>query len=191
MKRRFIIMGLLVVLSIFFIGALSLAANPPKATPTPATAEKSTTDSSSVGLIDIEKLFNAHPNTQKIIDLEKQFVAEKQKRQQDLNEKGKGKTREEVRVLEDQMNAEWAPIGEQMLKQRQDLINQRYSDVITAIKKVAESMKLSMVLRSQLRVPVSQTEAVDMPLVLYGGTDITDKVIEQLKNLSTADQGTK
>jgi len=189
MKRRFLVTGLLVVLSLFFIGTLSSwAANPPKATP--VAVEKAAT-ASSVGLIDIEKLFNAHTNTQTIVDLEKQFVVEKQKRQQDLNEKGKGKTREEVRALEDQMNTEWAPIGEQMLKQRQDLINQRYNDVIAAVRTVAESMKLSLVLRTQIRVPVSQTEAVDMPLVLYGGTDITDKVIEQLKTLSTSDQGTK
>ena len=142
------------------------------------------TTSQNIGLIDVEKLFNAHPNTQKIIDLERQFVEEKQKRQQDLNEKGKGKTREEVRELEDQMNIEWAPVGEEMLKQRQELINQRYSDVIDSIKAVAESMKLSLVIRTQIRVPVSQNEAVDMPVVLYGGTDITDKVIEKLKTLN-------
>ena len=168
MKKQLFIIGLLVMMSLFLFENLSWAA--------PA--------SQNIGLIDVEKLFNAHPNTQKIIDLERQFVEEKQKRQQDLNEKGKGKTREEVRELEDQMNIEWAPVGEEMLKQRQELINQRYSDVIDSIKAVAESMKLSLVIRTQIRVPVSQNEAVDMPVVLYGGTDITDKVIEKLKTLN-------
>lgn len=100
-----------------------------------------------------------------------------------LTRKGK-ENQEEVRELEDQMNIEWAPVGEEMLKQRQELINQRYSDVIDSIKAVAESMKLSLVIRTQIRVPVSQNEAVDMPVVLYGGTDITDKVIEKLKTLN-------
>ena len=168
MKKQVLCIGLLVVMSLLVVGNFSWAA----------------TTSQNIGLIDVEKLFNAHPNTQKIIDLERQFVEEKQKRQQDLNEKGKGKTREEVRELEDQMNIEWAPVGEEMLKQRQELINQRYSDVIDSIKAVAESMKLSLVIRTQIRVPVSQNEVVDMPVVLYGGTDITDKVIEKLKTLN-------
>ena len=64
------------------------------------------------------------------------------KRQTELNEKGKGKTREEVQKLEEEMNAEWAPVRDQILKERQDLINQRYSDVIAAVKKVAESQNL-------------------------------------------------
>ncbi len=165
MKKQVLFIGLLVVISLLLVGNFSWAA----------------TTSPNIGLIDVEKLFNAHPNTQKIIDLEKQFVEEKQKRQQDLNEKGKGKTREEVRALEDEMNKEWASIGEEILKQRQELINQRYDDVIASVKAVAESMKLTLVIRTQIRVPVSQNEAVDMPLVLYGGTDITDKVIEKMK----------
>ena len=84
------------------------------------------------------------------------------------------------------MNEEWAPIGEEMLKRRQELINQRYNDVIASVKAVAESLKLSLVLRTQIRVPVSQSEAVDMPLVLYGGVDITDKVIEKLQSLTAS-----
>jgi Skp family chaperone for outer membrane proteins len=94
MKKQVLFIGLLVVMSLLLVGNFSWAA----------------TTSQNIGLIDVEKLFNAHPNTQKIIDLERQFVEEKQKRQQDLNEKGKGKTREEVRELEDQMNIEWAPV---------------------------------------------------------------------------------
>ncbi len=52
-------------------------------------AEKAT-----VGLIDINKILDAHPNTQKILDAEKKLQEEMEKRQTELNEKGKGKTRE-------------------------------------------------------------------------------------------------
>jgi Skp family chaperone for outer membrane proteins len=103
-----------------------------------------------------------------------------------LNEKGKGKTREEVQKLEEEMNAEWAPVRDQILKERQDLINQRYSDVIAAVKKVAESQKLTLVIRSELRIPVSQNELLEMPIVFYGGIDITDQVIEEIKNIVAA-----
>ena len=70
-----------------------------------------------------------------------------QKRQAELNEKGKGKTREEVQKLEEEMNAEWAPVRDQILKERQDLVNKRYGDVIAAIRKVAESQKLTLVIK--------------------------------------------
>ncbi len=144
-------------------------------------AEKAT-----VGLIDINKILDAHPNTQKILDAEKKLQEEMEKRQTELNEKGKGKTREEVQKLEEEMNAEWAPVRDQILKERQDLINQRYSDVIAAVKKVAESQKLTLVIRSELRIPVSQNELLEMPIVFYGGIDITDQVIEEIKNIVAA-----
>lgn len=144
-------------------------------------AEKAT-----VGLIDINKILDAHPNTQKILDAEKKLQEEMEKRQTELNEKGKGKTREEVQKLEEEMNAEWAPVRDQILKARQDLINQRYSDVIAAVKKVAESQKLTLVIRSELRIPVSQNELLEMPIVFYGGIDITDQVIEEIKNIVAA-----
>ncbi|MGB4411771.1 MAG: OmpH family outer membrane protein, partial [Atribacterales bacterium] len=127
-----------------------------------------------------------HPNTQKILDAEKKLQEEMEKRQTELNEKGKGKTREEVQKLEEEMNAEWAPVRDQILKERQDLINQRYSDVIAAVKKVAESQKLTLVIRSELRIPVSQNELLEMPIVFYGGIDITDQVIEEIKNIVAA-----
>ena len=84
------------------------------------------------------------------------------------------------------MNAEWAPVRDQILKERQDLVNKRYGDVIAAIRKVAESQKLTLVIRSELRIPVSQNELLEMPLVLYGGLDITDQVIEEIKNIAAA-----
>ena len=84
------------------------------------------------------------------------------------------------------MNAEWTPIRDEMLKDRQALLDERYGDIIAAVKKVAESMKLTLVIRSELRVPVSQKELLEMPLVFYGGVDITDRVIEELQNLVAA-----
>ena len=137
-----------------------------------------------VGLVDLNKVLDAHPNTQKILDAENRLREEMQKRQTELNEKGKGKTKEEVQKLEEEMNAEWAPVRDQLLKERQDLVNQRYGDVIAAIKKVAESQKLTLVVRSELRIPVSQSELMEMPIVLYGGLDITDQVIEEIKNMT-------
>jgi len=49
-----------------------------------------------VGLVDVNKILNAHPGTQKILEVENRLQEEMQKRQAELNEKGKGKTREDV-----------------------------------------------------------------------------------------------
>ncbi|MDI3542941.1 MAG: outer membrane protein [Candidatus Atribacteria bacterium] len=171
MKRSHILFGLALITVVLLVSAI------------PGWAAEST-----VGLVDINKILDSHPNTQKILDAENRLQEEMQKRQVELNEKGKGKTKEEVQKLEEEMNAEWAPVRDQMLKERQDLVNQRYSDVIAAIRKVAESKKLTLVIRSELRIPVSQNELLEMPIVLYGGVDITDQVIEEIKNIAAVSE---
>jgi Skp family chaperone for outer membrane proteins len=84
------------------------------------------------------------------------------------------------------MNAEWKPIRDAMLAERQELINQRYQDIIQAIKQVAEAQGLTLVLRSEVRVPVSQKELLDIPLVFYGGVDITEQVLAELEKIVAA-----
>lgn len=175
MKR--VIVGILVAaLFLAFASSWALA----------QTKKGSPSASPAIGVVDINKVFDAHPNTAKIAEVEKKIAEEFQKRQQELNEKGKGKTREEVQKLEEEMNAAWAPVRDEMLKERQTLIEERYNDVIAAIRKVAESMQLALVLRSTLRVPVNQKEVLEMPLVLYGGVDITEAVIQELQNIVAA-----
>lgn len=171
-----------VVLVSFLFSGVVLAQGK-KATPSPTPAPVAAI---SIGLLDINKVFDSHPNTTKIVELEKKINEEFQKRQQELTEKGKGKTKEEVQKLEAEMNAEWVPIRDEMLKKRQVLLDERYRDIILAVKKVAEDMKLTLVIRSELRIPVSQKELLEMPLVFYGGVDITSVVIKELENLAAS-----
>ncbi|GEM_PF-476323 len=172
------------VIGIFVFSGVGLAqAKKATPSPTPAKGETQGVLNMTIGLVDINKIFDSHPNTQKAAEIEKKVVEELQKRQQELNERGKGKTKEEVDQLEKEMNAEWAPVRDEMLKERQALLDARYADVIAAIKKVAEELKLTLVIRSELRIPVSQKELLEMPLVFYGGLDITDKVIEAMKGV--------
>ncbi|BER91596.1 OmpH family outer membrane protein [Atrimonas thermophila] len=172
MRGRLVVVALVTVVSLLGLSVVSWAASKPADV--------------KIGLVDINKVFAAHPNTQKIADLEQKLLDEMQKRQAELNEKGKGKTREEVQKLEEEMNAEWKPVRDQMLAERQDLVNQRYQDVIQAIKQVAEAQGLTLVLRSEVRVPVSQKELLDIPLVFYGGVDITEQVLAELEKIVAA-----
>jgi len=184
--RKFVISTMVGILVVLLGSTLVLAQTQTKK---PAQGQASSTSSSgtvAIGVVDINKIFDAHPNTAKIAELEKKIAEEFQRRQQELNEKGKGKTREEVQKLEEEMNAAWAPVRDEMLKERQTLIEERYGDVISAIRKVAESMKLALVIRSTLRIPVNQKEVLEMPLVLYGGVDVTDQVIQELQNIVAA-----
>ncbi|WP_369017810.1 OmpH family outer membrane protein [Thermatribacter velox] len=172
MRGRLVVVALVTVVSLLGFSVVSWAAAKPADV--------------KIGLVDINKVFAAHPNTQKIADLEQKLLDEMQKRQAELNEKGKGKTREEVQKLEEEMNAEWKPVRDAMLAERQDLVNQRYQDIIQAIKQVAEAQGLTLVLRSEVRVPVSQKELLDIPLVFYGGVDITEQVLAELEKVVAA-----
>lgn len=180
--KRIAISVLVAALLVSFAGTLAFAQAKKGSSPAPSPASSAV----AIGVVDINKVFDAHPNTAKITELEKKIAEEFQKRQQELNEKGKGKTREEVQKLEEEMNAAWAPVRDEMLKERQALIEERYGDVIAAIRKVAESMQLSLVVRSALRIPVNQKEVLEMPLVLYGGVDITEAVIQELQSIVAA-----
>ena len=173
MRKHLVVAVLVVIVSLLSFSVVSWAASKPTA-------------DLKIGLVDINKVFSAHPNTQKIADLEQKLLDEMKKRQQELNEKGKGKTREEVQKLEEEMNAEWKPIRDAMLAERQDLVNQRYQDIIQAIKQVAEAQGLTLVLRSEVRIPVSQKELLNIPLVFYGGVDITEQVLAELEKIVAA-----
>ncbi|MCX7668023.1 MAG: hypothetical protein N2Z84_03725, partial [Atribacterota bacterium] len=140
MYRRLVVVS--VVIIFLLVSGLAFAQSK-KATPSPkpAATDSPETNVPSIGLLDINKVFEAHPNTAKIVELEKKINEEFQKRQQELTEKGKGKTKEEVQKLEEEMNAEWAPVRDEMLKNRQALLDERFSDILAAVKKVSESMK--------------------------------------------------
>ncbi len=133
-----------------------------------------------VGFVDMVRVYKEHPLSEKIIQLNEKLQSEFRKRQVELNEAGKGKTPEEVRALEEKYNKEWTPIKEKMLAQIKDLENQRKKSIIDAIRAVAKKLKLSLVLRSEVNIPLNKGGSLDYPIVLYGGIDITEQIIVEI-----------
>ncbi len=133
-----------------------------------------------VGFVDMVRVYKEHPLSEKIIQLNEKLQEEFRKRQIQLNEAGKGKSPEEVRALEEKYNKEWTPLKEKMLSQIKDLENQRKKSIIDAIRTIAKKLKLSLVLRSEVNIPLNKGGALDYPIVLYGGVDITEQVIVEI-----------
>ncbi len=133
-----------------------------------------------IGFVDMVKVYKEHPLSEKIIELNNKLQEEFKKRQIQLNEAGKGKTPEEIKALEKKYNKEWTPIKEKMLSQIKDLENKRRESIINAIRTIAKKLKLSLVLRSEVNIPLSKGGALDYPIVLYGGIDITEQVIVEI-----------
>ncbi len=133
-----------------------------------------------VGFVDMVKVYKDHPLSDKIIQLNKQLQEEFRKRQIELNQAGKGKTPEEIKALEEKYNKEWTPIKEKYVNQIKALENERKKSIIEAIKTVAKKMKLTLVLRSEVNIPLNKGGSLDYPVVLYGGIDITEQVIVEI-----------
>ncbi len=133
-----------------------------------------------VGFVDMVRVYKEHPLSEKIVQLNNKLQEEFRKRQIQLNQAGKGKTPEEIKALEEKYNKEWTPIKEKILAQIKDLENQRKKSIIDAIRTVAKKLKLSLVLRSEVNIPLNKGGALDYPIVLYGGLDITEQVIVEI-----------
>jgi len=138
-----------------------------------------------VGFVDMARVYKSHPLSDKITQLNNQLQEEFRKRQIRLNEEGKGKSQEELRALEEKYNKEWQPIKEKILAQIKAMDNERKKSIIEAIRAVAKKLKLKLVLRSEVNIPLNKSGSLDYPIVLYGGIDITERVIVELNKTAT------
>lgn len=135
-----------------------------------------------VGYINLTQVIASHPNSEKIVELEKQLMTELQNRQTKLNQEGKGLEETELKKLEEKFNQEWDPIKQKIIAQRQALQAERNSDVLQAIKVVGEEKQYQVILNRE--VPVfTGSEVNEYPVVLYGGDNLTQDVISVLEKI--------
>lgn len=135
-----------------------------------------------IGYINLTQVIASHPNSEKIVELEKQLMTELQNRQTKLNQEGKGLEETELKKLEEKFNQEWDPIKQKIIAQRQALQAERNSDVLQAIKVVGEEKQYQVILNRE--VPVfTGSEVNEYPVVLYGGDNLTQDVISVLEKI--------
>ena len=132
-----------------------------------------------IGYINLTQVIASHPNSEKIIELEKELMTELQTRQARLNQEGKGLEELELKKLEEEFNKEWDPVKQKIIAQRQALQAERNSDVLKAISVVGEEKQYQLIINRE--VPVfTGSEINEYPVVLYGGDNLTQDVIAVL-----------
>ncbi|HBY56768.1 MAG TPA: hypothetical protein DEG96_02725 [Candidatus Atribacteria bacterium] len=140
-----------------------------------------------IGLINLAEVISSHPYSQNIKQLTLNLQEELQKRQEELNKQGKGLDEVELKKLEDKFNKEWEPIKQKIIAEIQSYQAARYSDIIEAIKSVGDRGKYDLILNSE----VNTKDVQSYPIVLYGGEDITQDVIAEIKKKLEEEQKEK
>jgi len=133
-----------------------------------------------IGLINLAEVISSHPYSQKIKQLTLKLQEELRKRQEELNKQGKGLDEVELKKLEDKFNKEWDPIKEKMLAEIKSYQAARYSDIIEIIKIIGDKGKYDLIINSEIKVPAGN-DILNYPIALYGGEDITQDVIAEIK----------
>lgn len=124
-----------------------------------------------VGFIDMQRIsgeVNAVKKAeQELRAAQDNFRTEFENRRKQLVEAQKKKmSASEQEKLREQLQAEMAPLEEKLKQLNQELMERLNKQLDEAVKKVAESRKLSLVL--------------DKQVIRFGGKDITEEVIKQL-----------
>lgn len=152
-KRKNILVVVIACLLFFFLGNLihNLPGNFAVTSP-----------QSTVGYIDLQKALTSHPQAKEAMEILRKF---KKEREEDIQTKIKGK---ELSSEERQKITTLAQKYEQEIADKDvELTTMLLKDIQKMAGKIAKSLNLTVVL--------------DQQVVVYGGVDITDMVIEKLK----------
>ncbi|GAB4117660.1 MAG: hypothetical protein Kow00103_14560 [Candidatus Caldatribacteriota bacterium] len=132
-----------------------------------------------IGYVDLTVILAQHPYSQNIKQLTQNLEEELKKRQEELNKQGKGLDETELKKLEEKFNSEWEPIKQKILSEIQSYQAARYANIIESIKAVGENGKYDLILSSEMNVSSSGI-SLNYPIILYGGENITQDVINEV-----------
>lgn len=137
-----------------------------------------------VGLVNLARVTASHPNTEKINQLNQELRTELQTRQETLNQEGKGLEESELVKLEEKFNTEWEPVKQKILAQMQALQAERNSDIVQAIRNVGERGSYEVIVNSEVPVFTSSGGYEEYPVVLYGGDNLTQDIIDEVNTMT-------
>ncbi|MDD5382610.1 MAG: OmpH family outer membrane protein [Candidatus Margulisbacteria bacterium] len=125
----------------------------------------------SVGFIDVQKVFKAYKETIKAQDeLSKQedaFKKEFEESQKKLEKAQKdGKKEEEIEKMKKEFETKLAPKRDSLLKLNEQLTSKLQLEILDAVKKVGKKVGIELVL--------------DKQVVITGGMDLSEMVINEL-----------
>lgn len=137
--------------------------------------------SAQIGVINPNKILEAYPEAQKMIqeltkleaDLNKKIMLKKETLEK---AKAANKTETELQLLREQMRLEIEPEAKKLEEDSSKRSAALQSKIDAAIDSVAQENKLDLVMTQEA--------------VLYGATDVSDLVIQKLTNPSTATKAT-
>jgi len=136
-----------------------------------AMAQAASSMTSSVGYIDVQKIFKEYKDTvkaqQQLSKDEESFKKEFEDSQKKLEDAQKnGKSKDEIEKMRTDLETKLAPKREALLKLNEQLTGTIQKSIVTAVSKVAQKLGLETVL--------------DKQVVIYGGMDVTDMVLSEL-----------
>jgi Skp family chaperone for outer membrane proteins len=128
-------------------------------------------NAATLGYIDIQKVFSTYEKTKKAHE---QLQKKEQKLQEEIvtkqkqleKEQSKGKSEAELRNLASKLEKEIEPKRAEIVESQKKIAQEIQADIIKATEITAKKMGFDTVL--------------DKQIFITGGTDISDKVIEQL-----------
>lgn len=132
----------------------------------------SSVHAASVAYIDVQKVFTNYEKTKKAQDdlkKKEQLIQDEIVKRQKLYEKEKGKNASDgdLRILAEKFEKEIEVKRNELMESRKKMTNDIQNDIVKATEAVIKNMGIEIVL--------------DKQIIITGGTDISEKVIEQLK----------
>lgn len=127
---------------------------------------------STVGFIDVQRVFNEYKETKKAKDLiqkeEEKYRKELENKQKEIDTAKKNKNLKETEINEliRKKEAELEPMAERLKQLNQEMIAKIQKDIISATQEVSKKVGIDLVL--------------DKQVIIIGGLDLTEKVIYQL-----------
>ena len=141
--------------------------------------------SDTIGYVHMERVFSEYKETEKAKSVFKKkqdkFKKEFEKRESKIKKaQEKGKSEEEIKKLITKLEEELKPKQEELMQLQSQLMGKIRQDINTAIKGVSQTYGIDVVLNKDILIQGPTGPIGNEPVILHGGFDMTNFVIEKL-----------